>query len=131
MFVKTWMAERLYYFKGRLYTYLVEDLVENFRKLDLICIAKINHVDKLSVPAAQYKLLVLSKDLKSFEKMDHLISVTKIDALTDSFGYLKKSIYKYEAKLRKVANSEMAIIETPDDIKLEIYNRTKKTLRLS
>jgi hypothetical protein len=131
MFVKTWMAEQLYRFKGKLYRRLVDDVTNDFKKLDLIYIAKINNVDKLSVPSAQYKLLALSKNLKSFDKLDHLISETEITRLTDSFGALKKSLYKYEAKLRKVANSETDVIKTPDDIKSGIYNHTKKTLSLT
>lgn len=131
VFIKTWLVEQLYYFKGKLYRRLVTNLVDDFDKITLIYLAKIKKADNLSVESAKYKLLALGETLKSFEKLDSLISEIKITPIANSFSALKKALYKYEAKLRKAAMRDAPIIETPHDIKLAVSNRTKKTLSLS
>jgi hypothetical protein len=131
LFVKAWLAEHLERFEGKLLNWIVDDLVRSFEKRRLIYKAKIDQIPSLSIPSAEYKLLLLTRLMKSYEKLDLSVSEVKIDEVQKSFKALKATFYSYEAMLRIHINKSSDIIPTPEYIKNEFSELGKRSLSKS
>lgn len=131
LFVKAWLAEHLERFEGKLLNWIVDDLVRSFEKRRLFYNAKINQIPSLSIPSAEYKLLLLNSLLQSYERLDLSVSEVKIDDVQRSFKALKATFYTYEAKLRIHINKSAEVIPTPDYIRENLSNTGKRSLEKS
>jgi hypothetical protein len=125
VFIKTWIIDRLESLHGSLYRYLVNDIVTYFEKSTLVWKTKLDRVDSLSPSSAQYKLIDLKPILQSFERLDEAISEMENHQIKIAFKELKKIVYKYEARLHRMATSEIEVEETPDSVKIMLSSFKK------
>ena len=126
MFIKTWIVERLERLHGRLYRYLVDDITADFEKKALLYALKIKRSHSLSPAQAQYKLINLKPVLRSYERLDTHVSEIENYRIKNSFKELKKNLFKYEAKLHRVATSKVPVEETPEYIKSMLSSLNKR-----
>ncbi|WP_154402343.1 hypothetical protein [Mucilaginibacter endophyticus] len=126
--LKAWLIEHLERFEGKIYKWLVEDLTSIFDKSRLLYKAKIQYIQYLSIPSAEYKLLKLGKVFQDIEKLESMVSDLKNDSLKQSFKGFISVVYSYEAKLRIHINSKSEIIPTPDYIKNQLSDMSKRSI---
>jgi hypothetical protein len=117
---KAWVVEHLNNFAYKVKEWLISDIINDFEKRNLYFLNELDKANELSAIAAKSKLTNLNRTLQLLEKLDKSISHIPSKDLSDSFKSLKKLVYRFEARLHRISVSENPIIETPEDLKVQI-----------
>jgi hypothetical protein len=96
---------------------LVKMLVKSFNRLTRIQKILIAKQDTISKKFALRWLRSIREPLSMIDKYELTVSKANNSELSESFKSYKKSLFRFEAILHKIATADNSIIETPDYLK--------------
>jgi len=104
-------------FNNGIEKWLLNSLIKSFNKLSRIHNILIAKQDIISKKSAVKWLKSIREPLSVIDKFEIAVVKTNNSQLSESFKAYKKSLFRFEATLHKIATSENPIIETPDYLK--------------
>src|SRR5258708_4177042 len=106
---KAWVVEHLHNFANTAKEWLIGDIINDFEKRKLYFLNELDKSNEFSPSFAKSKLVNLKRTLLLLEKLDKSVSHIPSEDLSDSFRSLKKTVYKFEARLHRISVSENPI----------------------
>jgi hypothetical protein len=104
-------------FNKNIEIWLLNSLIKSFNKLSRIHNILIAKQHIISKKSAVRWLKSISEPLSMIDRYESGVNKTNNAELSESFKAYKKSLFRFEATLHKIATSENPIIETPDYLK--------------
>jgi len=120
LILKARMVEYLDNFANKIKDWLINDMIHDFENRKLYFSGELDKSKEFSASIAKSKLAALKRTIELLEKLDKSVSNIHDSNLISNFKSFKQVVYKFEARLHRIAVSENPIIETPEDLKAQI-----------